>query len=596
MDRRQALLHAALAAASARAIAAPPPASGPKVLRLASESETGFDPARVGDVRSLRITSHIFETLLEFDPLARPVKLRPRTAAAMPEPSDDFRQWTVRVKPGIFFTDDAAFGGRPRELTAADYAYSLRRLADPANKSPGWSSIEQAGIVGLAALRREALEQKKAFDYDRPIEGMQLVDRHTLRFVLAAGRPRFPQWLAGASTAAVAREVIEAQGELSMQHPVGTGPFRLAEWRRASRIVLERNPAFREHRYHAEPASDDAEGQAILAKLKGRRLPMIDRVEIAIIDEKQPTWLAFLNGEADWVELPDGFSELAMPEGRLAPFLAKRGIRAERVVLPSTYYTMFNMEHPLVGGYTPERVALRRAIGLAIDVDREIALLRHGSAVHAQSPVAVHLSGYDPAWRSEMSEYSPARARALLDLYGWRDRDGDGWRETPEGKPLTLEMATQPSQETRRFDELMKRDMSAIGLRIVFHTAQWPEQYKAARAGKLMMWSVSGRASAPDGIEGLLRYDAAAAGGINLSRFDLPQMNQTIARLLALPDGPERDAQFEQAKRLCVAWMPYKLRTHLAATALSQPWLVGYRRPLFWNQWFESVDIEPRTA
>ncbi|MFY7948280.1 MAG: ABC transporter substrate-binding protein, partial [Gemmatimonas sp.] len=108
-----------------------------------------------------------------------------------------------------------------------------------------------------------------------------------------------------------------------------------------------------------------------------------------------------------------------------------------------------------------------------------VSLLRHGSAVVAQSPVAVHLSGYLPNWRSEMSAYSPARARALLDLYGWRDRDGDGWRETPEGQPLVLEMATQPSQDTRRFDELMKRDMTAIGLRISFRAAQWPEQYKA---------------------------------------------------------------------------------------------------------------------
>ena len=599
MNRCLALLHAlafcVLAATAVHAAAQPSAATAPKVLRLASESETGFDPARVGDVRSLRITSHIFETLLEFDPLARPVKLRPRTAAALPEPEagSDFRVWTVKLKPGILFTDDPAFGGKPRELVAADYAYSIKRLADPATKSPGWSSMEQAGIAGLAALRKEAVDQKKPFDYDRPLEGVQVLDRHTLRFVLAAGRPRFPQWLASASTGAVAREVIEAQGDLSMQHPVGTGPFRLAEWRRSSRIVLARNPGYRDVRYHAEPAADDAEGQAILAKLKGRRLPMVDRVEIAVIEEKQPTWLAFLNGEADWVDLPDGFLPVAMPGGQLAPNLAKRGIRAERVVLPSTYYTMFNMEHPVVGGYSPERVALRRAVGLAIDVDREITLLRHGSAVAAQSPVAVHMSGYHPAWRSEMSDYSPARARALLDLYGWRDRNGDGWRETPEGQPLLLQMATQPSQEMRRFDELMKRDLGAVGLRVEFATANWPEQYKAARAGKLMMWSVSGRASAPDGIEGLLRYDAAAAGGVNLSRFNLPQMNDTIARLLALPDGPEREALFDHAKRLTVAWMPYKLRTHLAATALMQPWLIGYRRPLFWNNWFEVVDIEP---
>jgi ABC-type transport system substrate-binding protein len=576
----------------AQSPAAPAPGTPLKVLRLASESETGFDPARASDARSARIHSHIFETLLEYDPLARPVRLRPRTALALPEPSADFRTWTVRVKPGIFFTPDPAFNGRPRELVAADYAYSIRRLADPAMKSTAWSSMEQAGISGLLALRKAALDQKKPFDYDQPIPGLQVLDRYTLRFQLDAPRPRFAQWLVESGTGAVAREVIERYGDQSMAHPVGTGPFVLKEWRRSSRVVLERNPQYREVRYDAEPAPGDVAGQAILRRLKGQRLPMVDRVEVSIIDEKQPTWLAFLNGEADWVELPDTFLSVAMPNGRLAPHLARRGVQADREVLPSTYYTMFNMEHPLVGGYAPQQVALRRAIGLGIDVQREITLLRHGAAVAAQSPVAVHLSGYVPDWRSEMSEYSPTRARALLDLYGWRDRDGDGWRETPDGQPLVLQMATQSAQGDRRYDELMRRDMTAIGLRVEFQTAQWPENYKAARAGKLMMWSVSGRASAPDGLHGLLRYDSAAAGAINLARFRLPAMDDAIARLLALPDGPEREAVFEEAKRLTVAWMPYKLRTHMVATGLSQPWLVGFRRPLFSNAWFDQVDID----
>jgi ABC-type transport system substrate-binding protein len=582
------LLTAALLAAGPSARAA----TAPKVLRLASPSETGFDPARVGDVPSFLILSHIFEPLLGFDPLARPVKLRARTAAAMPEASADYRIWTVKVRPGIFFTDHPAFGGRPRELVAADYVYSIMRLADPANKSTAWSGLEQTGVTGLAERRREAVEGRKPFDYDRPVTGIEALDRYTIRFRLDAGRPRFPYQIAEASTGAVAREVIEAHGELSMQHPVGTGPFRLAEWRRASRIVLERNPGYREVRFEAEPAAGDAEGQALLARLKGRRLPMIDRVEVAVIDEAQPTWLAFLNGETDWVALPPEFTDVALPAGRLAPHLARRGIRAERVAMPATYYTMFNMEHPLVGGYAPAQVALRRAIALAIDVGREIELLRHGSAVAAQSPVAVHLSGYDPAYKSEMSDYNPARARALLDLYGYIDRDGDGWREQPDGQPLVLEMATQPSQQARRYDELMKRDMDAIGLRVVFRAAQWPEQYKAARAGKLMLWSVQGRASSPDGLEGLLRYNGAASGGINLARFNLPQMNAVIERLLALPDGPAREAAFLEAKRLTVAWMPYKLRTHPVQVTLTQPRLVGFRRPLFWPNWFEHVDLE----
>ncbi|MFN0185868.1 MAG: ABC transporter substrate-binding protein [Aquabacterium sp.] len=574
----------------------PVAATGTKVLRLVGRSESSLDPARAGDVPSLQIIGHLFEPLYGYDPLARPVRMVPRTAAALPEVSADFRTWVIRIQPGIRFADHPAFQGRPRELTAADYVYSIKRHADPATKSPGWSTLDQAGITGLAALRQQALQQRTPFDYDREIDGLRALDSHTLRIQLDAGRPRLAEKLAETSLAAVAREVIETHGEASGEHPVGTGPFRLAEWRRASRIVLERNPHFRDLRYDARPAADDAEGQRIAAQLKGRRLPMVDRVEIAVIDETQPTWLAFLNAEADVVTLPDEFLNIAAPGGRTAPYLARRGVQAHLLVLPATYYTMFNMQHPLVGGYAPAQVALRRAIGLGIDVPREIGLIRNGAGVAAQSTIAVHLSGYDSAFRCEMSSYDPARARALLELYGYRDRDGDGWREQPDGRPLLLEMATQPTQETRRYDELMRRDMAAIGLRITFRSALWPEQYKAARAGKLMMWNSMGRAGAPDGLHGLYRFDGAAAGGLNLARFDLPEMNQAIARLAALPDGPERDAVFHHTKLLAAAWMPYKLRTHPIQVSLTQPWVVGYRPPLFRHNWYEYVDLQPRTA
>lgn len=593
--RRRLLQGTAVLALPAPAWAAS--SAAPKVLRLASESETGFDPARVGDVRSLRITSHVFETLLEFDPLARPVKLRPRTAQAMPEPSADFRTWTVRLKPGIHFTPDPAFAattrGAPRELVATDVAYSLKRLADPATRSPGWSAAEQVGLSGLAALRREAVEQKKPFDYDRPIPGLQVLDRHTLRFVLDAGRPRFPQWLASASTATVAREVIEAHGELSMQHPVGTGPFRLVEWRRSSRIVLERNPHYRSVLYDAEPAADDLEGQAILARLRGRRLPMVDRVEIDIIDEKQPMWLAFLNGDHDWVELPDGFLPVALPGGRLAPHLRRRGIRADSAVLPSTYYTMFNMEHPLVGGYTPERVALRRAISLATDTGREIRTLRKNMAIPAQSPVAPNLTGYDPAFKSEMSTYDPARARALLDLYGWTDRNGDGWREQPDGKPLVLQIATQPDQTSRDLDELRQKNLQAVGIRVEFKPAKWPENLKAGRAGKLQVWALASLASAPDGQDIFARYYGPQSGLQNIARFKLPELDRIYDQMSRLPDGPERLALFEQAKKLVVAYMPYKLGVHRYVADLMTDRVVGYRRPLFWLNWYHLVDVLP---
>jgi ABC-type transport system substrate-binding protein len=597
--RRRLIQSAVVLAGSAlaglpSAISAPVAAAGAKVFRYAfPAAETGFDPAKVSDLYSRTVTAHIFEGLYGYDPLARPFKVVPRTAVGMPEVSPDYKTWTVRIKPGITFADDPAFKGQPRELVAQDFVYSIKRFADPAVKSPAFSEVKDQGLVGLLELREQALKSKQPFDYDRDIEGLRALDRYTVQFRLAEARPRFLYFLAaGGLYGALAREVVQAYGDKIDEHPVGTGPFVLTSWRRSSRIVLERNPSYREVFYDASPNDDDAEGQALLARFKGRRLPMIDRVEVSIIDESQPRWLAFLNRQLDFVTVPLEFANLAAPNGVLAPNLAKQGIQMSRIVNADTTLTYFNMEDPLVGGLAPEKVALRRAIALASDPQREIDIVRRGQAIAAQSGLPPHTYGYDPALKSVNSDYDLARAKALLDVYGYVDRDGDGWRERPDGSLLVLEYATQPDAITRQFDEMWRKNMDALGLRLTFKHAQWPEQLKAARAGKLMIWQVGSTAGTPDGQDALQRVYSPAAGGQNLARFKLARVDAIYEQMAGLPDGAQRLALFTEMNKLITAYMPYRYNVHRIVTDLMQPWLTGYRRPLFWQDFWQTIDID----
>jgi ABC-type transport system substrate-binding protein len=565
------------------------------VLRYAFEvAETSLDPVKINDLYSRNVTSHVFAAPYKFDYLARPYKMRPDTAVAMPEVSDDFRTWTIRIRPGIYFADDPAFKGRKRELVAQDYVYSWKRFYDPKHKSPSYSSYNEEGVIGVDALRQEALKNDKPFDYDRPVEGVRALDRYTLQFKLERPRPRFIYTIADSSLfGAVAREVVEFYGDQVDAHPVGTGPFKLAQWRRSSFIVMERNPDFREMLYDAEPAADDAEGQALLAKFRGRRLPMIDRVEISIIEQDQPRWLAFVNGEADVIyRMGYGFVGTAMPGGKVAPNLAKKGIRGYRIVEPSAHMILFNMEDPVVGGYTPDKIALRRAVALAMNTPREIDYAYGGQGTLSQQPLLPFTAGYDPKARTELGEYDPARAKALLDLYGYVDRDGDGWRDMPDGSPLVLKMAGQTDERTRRTNEVFKKSMDAIGLRTAFTIAQWPENLKAARAGKLPMWAVGMSAAGPDGLPFLALYHSKQIGGQNMARFRQPAFDALYERLQLLPQGPERQALFEQAKKIAIAYMPYKVRLNRISTDMAQPWVIGYHRPLFWNDWWQWVDID----
>ena len=290
------------------------------------------------------------------------------------------------------------------------------------------------------------------------------------------------------------------------------------------------------------------------------------------------------------MQVPGNFRPLAAPGGTIAPYLAKRGVQLHKQLQADMNMSFFFMENPLVGGYTPDKVALRRAVGLAFDGDGLVNHVFGGFGIRAQSTIAPFTSGYDPAYKSKMSDYSPARAKALLDLYGYVDSDGDGWREQPDGSPLVLSMATLSSQQDRRSNEVWRRCMDAVGLKMVFDVSTWPELLKKSRAGTLMMWGYSWSATSPDGGYFLGLAYGPNAGEANDPRFNLPAFDRLFERQRALPDGAERDAVMRQAKDLLVAYMPFKVHLHNVSLVVVQPWTGGYWRHPFMRDIWRFVD------
>src|SRR5262249_56113 len=268
------------------------------------------------------------------DYIARPYKIVPNTAVSMPESSPDGKTWTRKVKPGIYFADDPAFKGKKRELVAADYVYSWKRILDPKMRSNSLQVFD-GKILGAEPIVSAAKEGGR-FDYDAPMEGLQAIDRYTIRLKL-----NFPSYdlmadLTTSPTVAVAREVIEAYGDekhWAQSNPVGTGPYRLKEWRRAQKIVLEANPGYPDETFPERPAPEDP---ALMAKMRGRKLPIIGRIEISIIDESNPRLLAFQNRELDYLQVPrDLIANVLGPDDKLKAELAKQGIIRERGIQPA---------------------------------------------------------------------------------------------------------------------------------------------------------------------------------------------------------------------------------------------------------------------
>ncbi len=572
-----------------------------KVLRTPVQSaEKGFDCAWESDEMTGTLCDNIFDSLLQYDHIARPIKLQPRAAAALPEISADGRTYTIKLKRGIVFTDDPAFKGKKRELVASDYVYSLKRLLDPQLKAQ-WQFLVEGKLVGGDELREESKKTGR-FDYDKPIRGLEAPDPYTLIIRLKEPDYNMSYILAMPATAAVAREVVEYYGPSFGEHPVGTGPYRLGEWRRASRIELVASPTFREEYFSTSAAADpnlSPRDRTIIEHLKGKRLPLIGRVIVYPVEEEQPRWLAFLNNEYDYIRpIPTPFIDSAVPGGKLVPSLAKRSMTTAPDEVAWITYTVFNMADTIdgrpnvVGGYTPEKIALRRAISMAFSVDDEINIIEKNQAIRAWSPIAEGMAGFVPM-RSHTLEYNIARANALLDMYGYVDKDGDGWRDMPDGSPLVVDHAAPPQQRERSRNELWKKGMDKIRVRMTFNKVEkMPELRKQAQTGRVQMMSYGWIADYPDGENFLQLFWSKSIGGANYSMFNLPEYDRLYEKIKTMPDTPERTALYQQMVKLLWVYNPWRVNTLKQGTILIQPWVLGYKKHPFAHEPLRYLDID----
>lgn len=591
---------AALALLACLQSAAPSAASGAadpaKKLRVTFQTaETGFDPVKVSDVYSGQVIEAIFDPLLTYDYLARPARLVPNVAESLPSVAERGSVFTLRLRRGIYFAADPVFKGARRELTAGDYAYSIKRFMDPRNRSP-YAFLFEGKIAGLDELAAQAKKTGR-FDYDANVAGIEVPDRYTLRIRLRQADLNFSHVLAFPLVGAVAREVIEAYADESNSHPVGTGPYLLKRYVRSSKIVLEANPDYRGRVWDFAPG-DDPLDREIAASMKGRKLPAIGSVEISIMDETQSRWLAFQRGETDFeYQLWDVAPTFMTDDGRLKPEFVKRGIRLDRSVDPEITYTFFNMQDKVgdqpnpVGGFSKERIALRRAIAMAYKVDDQIRIIRKGQAVRAQFPVPPGVAGHQPHYRSSIP-YDPQLANALLDRFGYR-RGADGYRAQPDGKPLVIRYSSMPTERDRQFDELFKRSLDSIGVKIDIHKDRFPELNKLGHECRLMMRSAAWIADYPDGDNFMQLLYGPNTGQSNGACYRSPEFDRLYEASRSMPDGAERSSLYRRMARLMEVHTAWILADSRYRNVLLQPWVVGYRKhPVLSSEW-AYIDLDP---
>ena len=561
-------------------------ADSAKVLHVASPDIETLDPQQYNDDPSFEIISNIFEGLYEWDYLAAAPTLTPVTAAGPPQISADGLTWTIRIKPGIYFTDDPAFNGKPRELIAPDFVYSIMRFLDP-NLRRGGAPSSADLIVGARAVVDAARATGK-LDYDRRLEGLRALDRYTLQMKLT--QPNYPIAEAILNYFVCAREVVEAANGDIRTRPVGTGPYRLKEWKRGSRLVLEANPKYRPITF---PASSNPAHAALEKSMRSKTLPQIGVIEVAFIEEDVTRLLEFERGALDVVVLRAEIAARLLIDNKLRPEYVARGIVRHVYTEPYLFEVYFNMNDPVIGGMGNERVALRRAIALCFDRKTMIDVVYAGQALPANQLVPPGVAGHDPSLPAP-SPADPAAANALLDRFGYKARDAQGYRLAPDGKPLTLTMSLRTGAISREMATLWKKNLDSIGLRSDFHLVPFQDVIKELEGGNFQMFS-GGYGGTPFGYAQLWQLDLRQPATVNLSRFKSPETPRLVDAFFASADEAGRVAAARKISAIAASYVPVLPTIFRQQNDFTQPWVQGYG-PMRYATYWKYLDIDVARA
>jgi len=536
----------------------------------------GLDPAVAGEVSSALATARIYEGLVKYEYLTRPYKVTTLLAEEMPQISDDGLVYTFKIRKGIFFQDDPCFpGGKGRELVAGDFVYSFKRVADVKNASSGFWSFSR--IKGIQTFR-DASAGDAATDYDVDVEGLRTLDRYTFQIELSEPFPQFLNVLTMQYALVVPREAVEFHKQDFVNHPVGTGPYRLVKWRRNSRIEYERNPKWAETgRVETYPTNGTPEQVAAgLLRDAGKPVPMVDRVVQFVVDDQSTAWMMFLSGQLDVSAISrDNWDAVITGDRELDATLAARGIKLVYSPAIDIRYTAFNMADPVVGYSRDPEInlrhrKLRQALSCAYDFDRMNKFLNY-RLYAANGPIPKPLAGRP----EEPSPYAfnLDKAKQLLAEAGYPDGIDP---ETGRRLELTVEVGSA-SGNIRQMMELIADMYQKIGVVLNFSYNTWPAFIEKLNRRQAQMFGLGWTADYPDAENFLqLFYSKNESPGPNHTNYRNPEFDRLYEKIRVMQDSPERTALYEEMAGIIIEDCPWIFEYQSMDFALIQGWLENY--------------------
>src|SRR5574340_203298 len=533
-----------------------------------------------------------------------------------------FSVYEIRIKPNMRYQPHPAFvpenlslapdalrdihalGDFPhsgtRTVTAADYAYQIKRLAHPQLHTPILGVMGEY-IVGLkdfaAALHQAVQKNPDAFlDLDDfPLRGVQVVDDHTYRIEVHGKYPQFAYWLAMPFFAPMPQEVERFYAQPGMRErnltldwwPAGSGPYYLSENDPNRRMVLSRNPYYDSERYPAEGEAGDA--QAGLLVDAGRPLPLIERVVFSLEKETIPYWNKFLQGYYDASGISsDSFDQAVQVnvggEAAVIDTMKAQGIALSTAVSTSTMYTGFNWLDKTVGGNGERARKLRQAIAIAVDFEEFVSIFANGRGIAAQSPIPPGIFGYREGeagidryvydWVDGAPKRKPIEeAKKLLAEAGYPNGV-----DAQTSQPLVINLDTTASGvgNKARLDWLRKQ-FDKLNVQLVVRSTDYNRFQDKIRKGDTQMFYFGWNADYPDPENFLFLLHGAQAkvgkGGENAANYSNPEYDRLFGQMKNMENGAQRQAIIDRMLEILRRDSPWLWGFHPKSYVLQHGWL-----------------------
>jgi len=543
---------------------------------ISPEKISGFDPINASDKYSANEAGKVYEGLFEFHPLKRPYELIPNLAESLPVVSLDGLNYTFKLRKGVYFHDSPVFKENiGRELKAHDVIFSIKRLADPKLNAKGWWILDDR-LVGLNDWRIKNSKNEKT-NYEEEIEGLKVLDDYTLQIKLNKPYPQFLYALAMPYTFVVAREAVEFYGKEFLNYPVGTGAFVLPKFEQSSMITYFRNPKFRAKLYPSE--GEEGDDKLGLLADAGKKIPLIDKINVHVMVESQPKWLSFMKAKNDLLEVKDvNIQQSITPDRTLKSDHKEKGIRLIMKPMLDVTYFAFNHEEPIF-----KNKKLRQAMNLAFDRASYNRLFHENTAFEAQGPIPPGLGGQKKEFKNPYIKYDVELARKYLAEAGF-----------PGGKGLpTIVVQTRSDTVSRQQVEFFEKCMEKIGINIDIGMNTWPELVNKVTKKQHQMYTMAWGADYPDAENFLgLLYCPNQAPGSNGANYCNPEFDTIFKQATVLQDSPERTDLYEKLNEMIAFDVPWILGFHRTDIYLTQAWLKNFKHMEFNHSQFQYLNVD----